>query len=110
MSVYQDTIPKLFPYGDYLKSPLAKEILEVRYKNKRALKKRILEYLDNNITYHSFHNGYKLMKDKNIPRKTLLEAFYNAGVNPVTIAVNDKISRLPSIYSILGLLNPYQEF
>ncbi len=110
MSVYQDTIPKLFPYGSYLKSPLAKEILEARYKNKRALKKHILEYLDNNITYHSFHNGYKLMKDKNIPRKTLLEAFYNAGVNPVTIAVNDKISRLPSIYSILGLLNPYQEF
>lgn len=108
LSIYQDIIPKLFPYGTYLKSTLAKEMIETHYKNQRTLKKHILKYLDNNITYHSFHNGYKLLQNKNIPKKTLLETFYTIGVNPVTIAINDKVSWVPSIYTILGLDNPYK--
>lgn len=107
ISTYQTIIPKLFPYGVYLKSPLAKKIIEKQYKNQRTLKKHLLKFLDNIITRHSFHNGYKLLKSKNIPKKILLESFYSAGVNPVTISVNDNIKYLPSIYTVLGLDNLY---
>jgi len=109
MSIYQNTIPRLFPYGIYLKSPSAKELIEKQYNNQRTLKKHLLELLNNIITYHSFHNGYKLLKNKNIPKKALLESFYSTGINPVTIGINDRIPCLPSLYSLLGLQNPYQD-
>lgn len=107
LAAYQNVIPQLFPYGIYLKSPLTKNLLEKQYSRQRSLKKNLLKFLDNVITSHSFHKGYILMKNKNIPKKILLDAFYTVGVNPVTIAVNDKISLLPSIYCLLGLPNPY---
>ncbi|NBH15625.1 hypothetical protein D3Z36_16050 [Lachnospiraceae bacterium] len=109
LSIYQNVVPRLFPYGVYLKSPLVKEFIEKSYKNQRTMKKHLLGLLDNIITYHSFHNGYKLLKNKNIPKKALLESFYSVGINPVTIGINEKIPCLPSLYSLLGLQNPYQE-
>lgn len=109
ISIYQDAIPQLFPYGAYLKSPMAKALIAKYYHRQRTLKKHLLDFLDSIITCHSFHDGYKRLRNKNIPKKTLLESFYNIGVSPVTIAVNDKIPCLPSIYSLLHLPNPYAE-
>lgn len=105
LSLYGDILPKLFPYGTHFKSPVAKKMIEGKYKNQRALKKHLLNFLDIVIKYHSFHDAYKKFNNKNILKKDLLDAFYSMGINPVTIAINDKITLLPSIYVILGLNN-----
>lgn len=108
-SVYEDILPKLFPYGTYLKSPTVRDKIEKKYKNQRTWKKHLLNFLDIVIKYHSFHDAYKRFSNKNILKRDLLDAFYSINVNPVTIAVNDKISMLPSIYAILGLKSPLQQ-
>ena len=108
-SVYEDILPKLFPYGTYLKSTAVRDKIEKKYKNQRTWKKHLLNFLDIVIKYHSFHDAYKRFSNKNILKRDLLDAFYSINVNPVTIAVNDKISMLPSIYAILGLKSPLQQ-
>lgn len=108
-SVYEDILPKLFPYGTYLKSSAVKDKIEKEYKNQRTWKKHLLNFLDIVIKYHSFHDAYKRFNNKNILKSDLLDAFYSIDVNPVTIAINDKISILPSIYAILGLKSPLRK-
>lgn len=107
LNVYHDIFPKVFPYGTYLISPKAKSLIEEQYRNKRTIKKHLLKFLDIIIEHHTVHQAYQIFDNKNILKKDLLERFYNIGLNPVTIAVNDKIKYMPSIYFILGLENPY---
>lgn len=108
LATYENVLPKLFPYGTYLKSTVAREILEKQYMNKRTWKKHLLNFLNIIIKYNSFHGAYLKFNNKNILKKDLLNAFYSIGINPVTIAINDKISFLPSIYTILGVHHPFE--
>lgn len=108
LSIFEDIMPKLFPYGTHFKSSAAKDIIEREYKNRRALKKHLLNFLDIVIKYHSLHGAYGRFQNKNLLKKDLLRAFYSIDVNPVTIAVNDMISCLPNIHAILGLKKSYE--
>lgn len=103
LSTYKEIMPKIFPHGTHIKSTAAKEMIKNQYKNQRTLKKHLLNFLDIIITYHSFHGAYSRLHNKNILKKELLDALYSIDVNPVTIAVNEKIHSLPSIYTVLGL-------
>lgn len=107
LKVYHDIFPGVFPYGTYLISSKAKSLLEKYYQNQRTLKKHILAFLNIVTEHHTFHQAYQLFGNKNILKKDLLELFYNTGINPVTIAVNDIITYMPSIYLALGLDDPY---
>lgn len=103
--LYNEIIPKIFPYGVYLKSSIAKKKLKELYKNERTLQKYLLLYLANIYNYHSFHGAYQKLNTKNILKKDILYAFYSNGINPITIALNDDICCIPSIYTLLGLNN-----
>lgn len=104
-SCFKNFLPRIFPHGKFVKSSQAKQVLQEHFHTERSLCRCLMQYLDIIIKTHNFWGSYKMLKNKNFTRKELLEKFYLCGINPVTIAVNEKISQLPDIYSLLNISN-----